>query len=182
MSKIKTPRTLSPYLLIQEFLRDKPWQLLTACIMLNQTTAKQVWKILPNFLERYPDPETFLIASEAEVKQLIRSLGFVNRRYERLQKMTADFIDYQIVGAKLDPENLHGIGKYASDSYRIFCEGYLLLDVLDKELKRYVRWAQEQAGRDEAHHGGSGRIQRHRETGARIASEPGGEGEGQKGR
>ncbi len=140
---IRTPRALSPLMLIQEFLRDEPWKLLVACIMLNQTTAKQVHRIINEFFDRYPNPYAFLGADVWEVKPLIRSLGFQNRRYKRLWKMTRDFINNETLGLRLDPEKLHGIGKYGADSYKIFCEGYLISDPKDKELRNYVRWAKE---------------------------------------
>ena len=147
-SSVMTPRTLSPLMLIQEFLRDEPWKLLCAVIMLNQTSARQVWRILPEFFDRYPDAAAFLAADVEEVKGLIRSLGFRNRRYERLAGMSRCFAS----GSTID--DTYGIGKYGRDSYKIFCEGYLVQGVEDKELKKYVRWAEEQAGRAEADHAG----------------------------
>ena len=133
---MKTPRTLSPYLLIQEFLRDDPWKLMVAVIMLNQTSAKQVWPILPEFFDRWPDANAFLHAPTDEVKQLIRSLGFKNVRYDRLLGMTLDFL----VGVR-PPQKVFGLGKYGIDSYQMFCEGVLVPDVQDKELKNYLHWA-----------------------------------------
>jgi len=37
-----------------------------------------------------------------------------------------------------DATVLHGIGKYGSDSYKIFYKNEIPADVQDKELKRYV--------------------------------------------
>ena len=49
-------------------------------------------------------------------------------------KMSRDFIkwDYK------DATDLHGIGKYGSDSYRIFYKNEIPENVQDKELKRYL--------------------------------------------
>lgn len=146
--KIRTPRKLSPYALIQEFLRDDPWHLLVACIMLNQTSAKQVHRVMHHFFERWPLPQDFILSDEEEVKSVIQPLGFKNRRYQRLMNMTRDFINNETAGTRLNPLQLHGIGKYGADSYKMFCEGYLVPDVLDKELKNYVRWAKEELRRD----------------------------------
>ena len=38
-----------------------------------------------------------------------------------------------------DATKLHGIGKYGSDSYRIFYKNEIPDNIEDKELKRYVR-------------------------------------------
>ena len=58
----------------------------------------------------------------------------VNKRYERIQKMSVDILtwDYK------DATKLHGIGKYGSDSYRIFYKNEIPENVQDKELKRYL--------------------------------------------
>ena len=38
-----------------------------------------------------------------------------------------------------DAMQLHGIGKYGSDSYEIFYKNNIPKNVQDKELKRYIR-------------------------------------------
>ena len=38
-----------------------------------------------------------------------------------------------------DATDLYGIGKYGSDSYRIFYKNDIPSDVEDKELKRYIK-------------------------------------------
>ena len=146
---IKTPRETSPYSLIQEKLRDKPWQLLVACIMLNQTSATQARPIWDEFFKKWPDPRSFLDFFEdwdntrQELVSLIRPLGFQNRRADRIFRMSQEYSDNLSI-LEEDPSNvklLYGVGKYASDSYKIFVGGFLVLDVEDKELRNYVRWA-----------------------------------------
>ena len=58
----------------------------------------------------------------------------VNVRTQRLQKMTRDYITWD--GA--DARDLHGIGKYGSDSYEIFFHNNYSVDPTDKELRRYL--------------------------------------------
>jgi hypothetical protein len=38
-----------------------------------------------------------------------------------------------------DAADLHGIGKYGSDSYKIFFQNIIPDDVTDKELKKYLK-------------------------------------------
>lgn len=138
---MKTPLETSPYHLIQEDLRDDPWALLVACIMLNCTTAKQVKQVLPEFFSRWQSPMEVLRADDDEMVEVLRPLGMMNRRVERIKGMTFDFISLR---PDIHPEqidNIYGVGKYAADSFRIFVLGYLVLDVLDKELRNYVEWA-----------------------------------------
>ena len=137
MSAMRTPRTLSPYLLVQEFLRDEPWQLLCACILLNQSTAKSVWKILPEFLDRYPDGERLLMAPHEEVADLLRPTGLYNVKTKRLRSMTEKYL----TGGWTEPEDLPGVGRYAADSYNMFFRGRIVEDVEDKELKNYLLWS-----------------------------------------
>lgn len=133
---------LSPLMLAQEFLKDKPWQLLATCILLNQTDGKrQVKPMLADFFERWPDEETFLRALESDVKKMIRPLGFQNIRFTRLQRMSSDW--YR---GKRPPEKIFGVGKYASDSYKLFVQGILISDAADKELQHYVEWARSRKG------------------------------------
>ena len=134
---IQTPNEKSPYGLIQERLRQNPWQMLVATILLNQTHIRQVAPVFNEFVRRWPNPTVFmLVATESQIVDLIKPCGFQNRRARTLMKMTTAFSEgFENV---LD---LPGVGKYSADSYNIFIGGYLVLDVRDKELKRYVEWA-----------------------------------------
>lgn len=140
---MQTPKDLSPLHLIQEDLRDKPWRLLVACMMLNQTTAVQVKQVMPKFFERYPEPGFVVgIMNHEPMAELIKPLGLYNRRAKAIIRMTDDYTKSS--GWDADVNEFYGIGKYAADSYRIFVLGELPASeeaVQDKELKKYVRWA-----------------------------------------
>jgi methyl-CpG-binding domain protein 4 len=141
---LKTPLETSPYNLLQEQLRNEPWKLLVACLMLNRTHNRQVKRVIDEFFKRYPQSQYFLyhrMRDEEPIKELIKPLGFKNRRYEALWKMTRDF---SIFRPDLRPSAIHGlssVGKYAQDSFKIFVTGELVEDVIDKKLKLYVDWA-----------------------------------------
>lgn len=139
---LKTPDEISPYGLIQERLRKNPWQMLVATILLNQTHIRQVTPVFDEFVRRWPNPTIFmLVAKHDQIVELIKPCGFQNRRAATLMKMTHAFdTGFENVA------NLPGVGKYSADSYNIFVGGYLVLDVQDNELKRYVEWA---LGRDD---------------------------------
>jgi methyl-CpG-binding domain protein 4 len=112
----------------------RAWQHMVAVIMLNQTGRKAVKYVLPIFLDRWDDPYKFLRTTEDEVKEVIWSLGMYNRRFQRLKRMTADFLTWD----REDATMLYGIGKYGSDSYEIFFKNNYAVDPTDKELKRYL--------------------------------------------
>ena len=111
------------------------WQHMTAVIMLNQTGRKPVKTVAPIFWQNWQCPLSFLHASEAEVKDVIWSLGMVNVRYKRLHQMSKDFFTWD----RDDATMLYGIGKYGSDSYEIFFKNNYTVDPTDKELKRYLQ-------------------------------------------
>jgi methyl-CpG-binding domain protein 4 len=115
------------------------WQHMVAVIMLNQTGRIPVKTVLPVFLDRWPDANSFdkavnQLDQEQEIKDVIWSLGMVNVRYKRLCRMTEDFFFWD----GEDATKLYGIGKYGSDSYEIFFKNNYTVEPTDKELKRYL--------------------------------------------
>jgi endonuclease III len=111
------------------------WQHMVAVIMLNQTGRKPVKTVAPIFWSRWRGPRAFYNAAEQEVKDVIRPLGMVNVRYQRLKKMTWDFGHWDGKNA----QDLYGIGKYGSDSYEIFFKQNYTVEPTDKELIRYLQ-------------------------------------------
>jgi methyl-CpG-binding domain protein 4 len=116
------------------FTVNGAWQHMVAVIMLNQTGRKPVKTVFPIFMNKWKTPNQFLKATEQEVKEIIWSLGMVNVRYNRLRRMTEDFLtwDHQ------DATELYGIGRYGSDSYEIFFKQNYTVEPTDKELQRYL--------------------------------------------
>ncbi len=114
--------------------RVRAWQHMVGVIMLNQTGRKPVKYVLPIFLDRWSTPNKFLFATDDEVKEVIWPLGMVNVRFQRLKRMTADFLTWDGNDATM----LYGIGKYGSDSYEIFFKQNYTVEPTDKELKRYL--------------------------------------------
>ena len=110
------------------------WQHMVGVICLNCTGRKQVKKVLPILFIVAPTPIHFLNTPESAIKKIIESLGMVNIRYNRLKRMTEDFLTWDGEDATM----LHGIGKYGSDSYRLFYKHEVPDNVGDHELKRYV--------------------------------------------
>jgi methyl-CpG-binding domain protein 4 len=128
-------------LMVQQQLPDglsggnATWQHMTAVIMLNQTGRKPVKNVAPVFWSQWRSPYSFLQATPDEVRDVIWSLGMVNRRYDRLTQMTLDFMEWNGV----DATKLYGIGKYGSDSYEIFFKQNYDVKPTDKELIRYLK-------------------------------------------
>ena len=110
------------------------WQHMVGVMCLNMTHRKQCKKVLPILFKKYPNPKAFLKGKSEEQEKLLQPLGMVHVRTQRLRRMSEDFLtwDYK------DATKLYGIGKYGSDSYRIFFKNEVPENVEDKELKKYL--------------------------------------------
>jgi methyl-CpG-binding domain protein 4 len=120
-------------LMVQQQVEDS-WQHFVGVIMLNQTGRKAVKTTLPEFLYWFPMPQILIDADPDFVKTIIKPLGMVNVRYQRLVRMSQDYLTWDGNDATM----LYGIGKYGSDSYEIFYKHNYTVEPTDKELKRYL--------------------------------------------
>lgn len=114
----KPPR--SPYNLIQEQLWHDPWKIFVACIFCNLTKRVDAEPYMWKFFKMFPTPAAASTADTDEIAEMIQPLGLSQRRSKALVRMSNDYLrkDWRD-----SPESLYGIGKYASDAYRIFCLG-----------------------------------------------------------
>ena len=110
------------------------WQHMVGVICLNQTNRKQVKQILPKLFLICPTPSCLLRTPPELIKEIIKPLGMVNVREKRLRKMSEDYLTWDGEDATM----LYGIGKYGSDSYRLFYKNEIPENIGDHELKRYV--------------------------------------------
>ena len=113
---------------------ESVWQHMVGVICLNLTDRVQVKRVLPKLFKKYPTPTKFIRGNSNTQKRMLESLGMVNVRHKRLKQMSIDYLTWDHKDAK----DLYGIGKYGSDSYRIFYLNDIPNDVTDKELKRYI--------------------------------------------
>ena len=113
---------------------DNAWQHMVGVICLNQTHRKQVKRILPEFFRRWPTHVSILQDSREDVEEMIAPLGMRRVRSERIYRMSEQFESWN----GKDATELYGIGKYGSDSYRLFYKNEIPENVGDHELKRYI--------------------------------------------
>ena len=114
---------------------DSVWQHMVGVICLNQTGRKKVKKVLPKFFKKFPNEHTLLRSDVETIAEMLKELGMKYVRSIRLLKMSKDFLEWD----GEDATELFGIGKYGSDSYRIFYKNEIPDNIQDKELKRYVK-------------------------------------------
>ena len=120
-------------LMVQQQVKSV-WQHMVGVMCLNLTYRKQVKKLLPKLFKRYPNAVAFIRGRYNTQERMLRPLGMSTVRAKRMRQMSLDFLSWN----RKDATDLHGIGKYGSDSYRIFYKNEIPKDVEDKELKRYI--------------------------------------------
>tara|TARA_R100000773_G_scaffold17636_1_gene15982 strand:+ start:178 stop:570 length:393 start_codon:yes stop_codon:yes gene_type:complete len=121
-------------LMVQQQVKNR-WQHMVGVICLNQTGRKKVKKILPKFFRKYPTPSDLLKSDKDKIAEMLKELGMKNIRAHRIWRMTEEYLNWD----GEDATELFGIGKYGSDSYRIFYKNEIPENVQDKELKRYIK-------------------------------------------
>tara|TARA_E500000178_G_C16986539_1_gene738538 strand:+ start:1228 stop:1635 length:408 start_codon:yes stop_codon:yes gene_type:complete len=123
-------------LMVQEQLKApyKRWKHMVSVMCLNLTYRKQVKLVLPKLFTKYPSPESYLRGRLATQQKILKPLGMWEVRSKRIRKMTEQYLTWD----RKEASELHGIGKYGSDSYQIFFNNFIPPDVQDKELKKYI--------------------------------------------
>jgi len=107
---------------------------MVSVMCLNLTYRKQVKLVLPKLFTKYPSPESYLRGRLATQQKILKPLGMWEVRSKRIRKMTEQYLTWD----RKEASELHGIGKYGSDSYQIFFNNFIPPDVQDKELKKYI--------------------------------------------
>ncbi|XP_007888677.1 methyl-CpG-binding domain protein 4 [Callorhinchus milii] len=127
----------SPFDLVQETLFHDPWKLLIATMFLNKTSGKKAIPMLWEFLEQYPCAEVARAADWKEIAELMKPLGLNELRAKAIVKFSDQFLNK----SWKYPIELHGIGKYGNDSYRIFCiKEWKEVQPQDHKLNKYWAW------------------------------------------
>ena len=120
--------------MVQQQVKSK-WQHMVGVMCLNLTYRKQVKEVLPKLFKRYPTPQAYLRGRLKTQENMLKPLGMWSVRAKRLRKMSKEFLTWNGDEAS----DLHGIGKYGSDSYQIFYKNNIPADVQDKELRKYIK-------------------------------------------
>ena len=128
----------SPYSLLQEDLNKDPWKIFVCCIFCNLTKRKTAEPYFWQVLEKWPSPQRLSNANLEDLVNLIKPLGLSRKRSVALKRMSLEYIQKDW---KSDPTKLYGIGKYASDAYRIFVlDKWQTTEPKDGALVNYVNW------------------------------------------
>lgn len=112
------------------------WQHMVGVICLNQTNRKQVKAVLPKLFKKWAThTELLSSATISKLEQMLQPLGMQKKKAERIYRMSKQFDNWD----GKDATELYGIGKYGSDSYRLFYKNEIPTNVGDHELQRYIK-------------------------------------------
>lgn len=128
--------TTSPYSLVQERVRGSScydWKVIVLCALMNRTHARQVRPMMWDLFLTWPTPESMAQAS-AHLEELLRPLGFANRRSRVLREMSTDY------ACGVAPERCHGVGQFGRDALDVFVYGRTDVRPRDGFLSKYVMW------------------------------------------
>jgi len=115
-----------------------PYGVLVAEIMLRKTTARQVEKVWPEFMRRFPTIEALARANVREVEHLIASLGIKKRAHDLVT--LAKKVVEQYGKIPHDPnqlKSLPGVGEYIANCLASFCFGERL-PLIDSNVRRIL--------------------------------------------
>ena len=127
-------RSMRADLMVQQQVKSV-WQHMVGVICLNKTRREKVKKMLPAFFDEFPTAIHLLQSDKDKIAEMLKDLGMKHVRANRLWRMSQDYLGWD----GEDATKLFGIGKYGSDSYRIFYKDEIPDNIQDNELKRYVR-------------------------------------------
>ncbi len=138
--------------LLQKEYDFSAWKFFIACACMNKGSGRQARKIVPQLFYEFRTPSQLIAANPARIAKLLEPLGLQNRRAVLIQKMCDDLCSKDITSfipslskgeagkrIALVLEDVHGLGKYAIDSFRILVAGQRdFEEPLDKELKAWL--------------------------------------------
>ncbi|XP_035205539.1 methyl-CpG-binding domain protein 4-like isoform X2 [Stegodyphus dumicola] len=106
----------------------------------NYFSGGSVKKVLSDFFKKYPTPNILLQAQPSEISKCLQTLGLQDKKAKIILRFSDDYINKKWKY----PIELHGIGKYGNDSYRIFCVNeWKQVQPKDHMLEKYHEWLKE---------------------------------------
>lgn len=118
-----------------------PWEVYMSEILLQRTRGDAVEGIYEDFLESFPDPETLSEASEEQIRDIVKPLGFVNHRTRTLQEVgdlfTSEY-DGEVPNSVDELKRPWRVGDYSARACQIFARENSM-SLVDSNFARVIR-------------------------------------------
>lgn len=103
-----------------------PWEVYVAEILLQRTRGDAVDGIYREFLEQFPTPEAVYEAPEADIRDMVHSLGFVNHRIRTLQEVGELIVTEhggEVPDSLTELKRPWRVGDYSARACQLFARG-----------------------------------------------------------
>lgn len=117
------------------------FELLVATVLSAQTTDARVNEVTPSLFAAYPTPQALAGANVESVREIVRPLGFQNRRADQLIRLASGLVEIhggQVPDSRASLEALPGVGRKTAHVVLGNCFGQPSLTV-DTHVGRLAR-------------------------------------------
>lgn len=126
-----------------------PYEVLVAEIFLKQTRSETVAKVLPGFLERFPDLPSLATADREEMIEIIQPLGLYNDRADALIEIGRRCQETGVPDSEDELRSLPQVGRYVANA--VLCFGFgERRPIVDSNVRRVYSRILHGGGSDEA--------------------------------
>ena len=130
--------------LFQESLRQRPFWMLLACVLVNRTTWEQARPVF-KWLVKTHTIRTLAEARPRSLCRVLKPLGIWRQRSRSLPALARAWLVHRPTCAA-DVLALPGCGKYAADSWAIFVDDDLNVEPKDGKLNWYLERRKQHGG------------------------------------
>jgi A/G-specific adenine glycosylase len=116
------------------------WAVLVASLLLRKTTVAQVIRVYEEFLRKFPSPQSLLLASEDDVKSVIKPLGIEHQRAKHLKELARILVERfggEVPCNKEELKKLPGVGDYIASEILLRIRGQPE-PLLDRNMIRII--------------------------------------------
>ncbi len=115
-----------------------PYRTLVTEILLRQTSASHVLAVRKDVLERFPNQLALASASQNEIFQAIKRLGFGTQRAKQLKQLGTELGTRRIPASPTQLMRLPGVGAYAAAATACFAFGRRRVGLQDVNVVRVI--------------------------------------------
>ena len=128
----------SPFNLIQEEYKGKPWHIAVCSIVYNNSKTILVRPVLENFFSKFSNEHDVLKTPKEIIENILQPCGIHKRKTYNLLLLCRRFAlqNWETV------EDLPGLGVIGREYFRVFALREII-EPTDKTLKAYVDWLKE---------------------------------------
>lgn len=127
--------------------KGDPWKVVIVSICANQVRGERARPVIDVLLQQYPTPEAMIKADADHVAMILHSLGFQHRRAKMIIRFSSEWLENPRWRHRVDRHRFSGVGWYAQEAWRIYCDENLRLPADDWIMEQWRVHRAKQLGR-----------------------------------